>query len=171
MCTFLYSLQTVLPQRCLTGVVPLLMKAFRGQWSESCRDPSGTLFIHLWIFCSSVVSLHLQAWTSVVLMRSAQNSPVLTITSGQSPHTIQVELLDVVLQRQQLPYSLCSACLTLVGKQVELHCSLFIIDLTGQYDPWWTSCCDASLVMLLQFTSFNTVHLLSSTNWIELNYL
>lgn len=46
-CTFLYSLQTVLPQRCLTGVAPLLMKAFRGQWSESCRDPSGTLFIHL----------------------------------------------------------------------------------------------------------------------------
>lgn len=35
------------PQRCLTGVAPLLMKAFRGQWSELCRDPSGTRFIHL----------------------------------------------------------------------------------------------------------------------------
>lgn len=88
---FCISLQTVLPQRCLAGVVLLLMEAFRGQWSESCRDPSGTLFIHLWIFFSSVVSLHLLAWTSdvaVVLMRTAQISPVLTIPLGESPPSI-----------------------------------------------------------------------------------
>lgn len=64
---------------CLKGawLVPLLlMKALRARWSESCRDPSGTLSLYLWIFCSSLVSLHLQAWTSdvaVVLMRTASN--------------------------------------------------------------------------------------------------
>lgn len=103
---FCISLQTVLPQRCLAGVVLLLMEAFRGQWSESCRDPSGTLFIHLWISFSSVVSLHLLAWTSdvaVVLMRTSQISPVLTIPSGESPPgIIQVQLLDV-LHRPQRP--------------------------------------------------------------------
>lgn len=92
MCTFLDSLQTVLPQRCLTGVAPLLMKAFRGQWSESCRDPSGTLFIHLWIFCSSVVPLRPQAWTSdvaVVLMRTAQKfSSTYIHIGGDSPYRV-----------------------------------------------------------------------------------